>query len=107
MNEGRGGGRGGREEGGREGGEGGREGGREWREREGGRGGRKGGRERGARAKLGFPPSLQPSLTASYTFLNFIMYLMIMYSRSVKFSGIASPCRSPSLRNITSSNVER
>ena len=37
-------------------------------EGEGGRGGRKGGRERGARAKLGFPPSLQPSLTASYTF---------------------------------------
>ena len=68
-------------EAGREGGEGE---GRKWREveregREGwegrgreGRGGRRGGREEGrkggARAKLGFTPSLQPSLNASYTF---------------------------------------
>ena len=28
-------------------------------------------------------------------------------SRSVKFSGITSPIRPPTLRNITSSNVER
>ena len=34
------------------------------------------------------------------------MYLMIMCSRSVKFSGITSPSRPPTLRNITSSNVE-
>ena len=58
-------------------------------------------------SRLVFPPSLQPSLTASYTFLNFIMYSMIMYSRPVKFSGITSPIRPPTLRNITSSNVER
>ena len=56
----------------REGGEGGegegRLGGREEREGEAREGGeREGGREGGARAKLGFPPSLQPSLTASYT----------------------------------------
>ena len=37
----------------------------------------------------------------------YIMYSMIMYSRSVKFSGITSPIRPPTLRNITSSNVER
>ena len=37
--------------------------------------GGEGGREGGVRAKLGFPPSLQPSLTASYTFLNFIIML--------------------------------
>ncbi len=30
-----------------------------------------------------------------------------MYSRSVKFSGITSPSGPPTLRNITSSNVER
>ena len=44
---------------GREGGRGRREGG--WEASEGGRRGREGG-EGGARAKLGFPPSLQPSL---------------------------------------------
>ena len=51
---------------GREGGRGGREGREGWMGREGrggreGREGREGGREGGARAKLGFPPSLQPS----------------------------------------------
>ena len=60
-------------------------------------------------ASLGFPPSLQPSLTASLWY--FIMYSMIMYSRSVKFNGITSPSRPPTLCNITlsvtSSNVER
>ena len=35
------------------------------------------------------------------------MYAMMMYSRSVKFSGITSPIGPPTLRNITSSNVER
>ena len=35
------------------------------------------------------------------------MYSMIMYSRSVKFSGIRSPVGPPTLRNIASSNVER
>ena len=35
------------------------------------------------------------------------MYSMIMYSGSVKFSGITSPIGPPTLRNITSSNVER
>ena len=51
--------------------EGGRELGREGQA--GGEGGRpgmegkEGGREGGARANLGFPPSLQPYLTASYT----------------------------------------
>ena len=107
---------------GREEGEGGWEGGRGGR---GGRGrdGREGGRgpseEWVPSLQLSLPPrsgpshppslapsrrsgSLPPSLTASYT-----LYSMIMYSRSVKFSGITSPIRPPTLRNITSSNVER
>ena len=112
-------GRGGSEEreGGREGGRGeeGREGGREGRVGEGrggegsggdGRGsegtGREGrrGEERGGEGRGGEGPerssgSLPP------------MYSMIMYSRSVKFSGITSPIRPPTLRNNTSSNVER
>ena len=71
----------------------------------GGRLGRRGGEGRegegGARAKLGFPPALR------------LLYFLKLYnvfndnSRSVKFSGITSPIRPPTLRNITSSNVER
>ena len=56
--------------------------------------GREGGREGGRRgpSELGFPPS--------NVFNDNV-------SRSVKFSGITSPIRPPTLCNITSSNVER
>ena len=47
--------------------------------------------------KLGFPPSLQRSVKS----------WMLNSTSMVKFSGITSPIRPPTLRNITSSNVER
>ena len=56
-------------------------------------------------ASLEFPPSLQPSLTAS------LPPLFASLHQSVKCNGITSASRPPTLRNITSSvtssNVDR
>ena len=87
-------GEGGRDGGGQERGKGRREGegrGGEWRGVAGNGGEGRGGSEGPERSSGSLPP----------------MYSMIMYSRSVKFSGITSPIGPPTLCNITSSNVER
>ena len=54
-------------------------------------------------------PSLSPALPhCLWYFLKLYNVLNDnVYSRSVKFSGITSPIRPPTLRNTTSSNVER
>ena len=105
-------------------------------EGEGGREGGGGRRRGGARAQLGFPTSLQPSLIARGPSLlpslvrslppearvsslppalpHCLLHFLKLYNvfndnvQSIRlFSGITSPIRPPTLRNITSSNVER